>query len=161
RRRLFGLESCLDLRCLLEEEPPALIHVWGVRALRAFLWATSFKSSLRPPIILSISAAILHKGRLRWRDRRLLRSARMMVVTNEAERVLLETAGLASDKLSVVPPGVPIPPASIDGSAFGAELGIPDNAPLLMGVGHMETPDRFHDAVWAYEILKFLFPKLC
>jgi glycosyltransferase involved in cell wall biosynthesis len=161
RRRLFGLERCLDLRRILETERPALVHVWGVRALRPLLWATTFKSSPQPPIILSTSAAILRKGQLHWRDRRLFRSARMIVVTNEVERALFEAAGLPNERLRVVPPGVPILSTVTDGKALRAELGIPVDAPLMMGVGHLEMPDRFHDAVWAFEILKFLFPRAC
>lgn len=156
-RRLIDLEDWTELRRTFVGERPALIHVWGLRALRALWWATLLKRSALPPVVVSLRASVLKKGRPGWWDRRLLRNAGAVVTMNEAERSALVAAGLPAEKVHVVPPGVPLL-ASAPGSR--AEFGIPAGAPLLVGVGHLEETGRFLDAVWAYEILKFVLPEL-
>ena len=159
-QRFLDLQGVLFLRRRLTLNRPSLIHAWGLDSLRALRWATLLKRSLLPPLVVSLHSTVLKKKRLRWIDRRLLAGARAIVVANEAERSAFLAAGIPAAKLRVVRPGVPLPDSPSDGTAFRLSLGIPADARLLMGVGHFNAPDRFFEAVWAFEFLQFVNPEL-
>ena len=69
-------------------------------------------------------------------------------------------AGLPAGKTHVVRPGVPRLEPGPDAPNFRLLHGIPPDAPIIMGIGHLESSDRFHDAVWAYEFMKYIMPDL-
>jgi len=159
-RRSSVWDEWLALRRLLQIDRPEVIHVWGLPPLRALWFATLFKRSLLPPLVISLNAAVLRKHQLAWWQRKLLGRARRIVTMSDAERSALSAAGLPGDKLRVIRPGVPEPDSNLDARAFRAQHEIPLEAPLLAAVGHMEQSDRAHDAIWAFEFMKYILPNL-
>ena len=158
--RKFDLEDWLALRRLLTTDRPELLHVWGLPALGVLWYATLGKRSLLPPLVVSLRSSVLKKKRFQFWDRRLLKSIRAFVVASDPERTVLISAGLPAEKVRVIPPGVPMPEPVADGAVLRTACGIPLDSPLMMGVGHLGSADRFHDAVWAFEMLQFVVPKL-
>jgi glycosyltransferase involved in cell wall biosynthesis len=159
-RARFGVENWFTLRTLLAVQRPELVHVWGVKALRTLSRSTLFNRSLLPPIVVSLNASNLSKRRLGWWDRQLLKRIRAVVVMSDAERSAFILAGLPAERVHVIRPGVPIPAIPPDGGEWRRAHGVPLQRPLMMGVGHLESFDRFNDAVWAYEFLKYVVPDL-
>ena len=158
--RHFNLATTLSLRKTLVDEKPALVHVWGRQALRILGWATLFRRSLLPPLIVSLDAYTPRTRRLNGWERRLFEHVRAFIVMDDAEREVCSQIGFPAERMHVIPPGVPLPGARIDCAGFRATLGVESHSPLLMGVGHLEQADRFRDSIWAYEILQMVKPAI-
>lgn len=154
-RRLFDLENIVDMRRLLNDDRPAAIHVWGREALRLLRWVTWFKPEILPPLIVSITIEDLLKSPGRSRERRLLERARL-VVNGEADRQAALQANVPSELVRVIPPGVPLPGTPPDRTT----LGIPSESELLAAVGHWDHRDRFHDAIWTFDNLHGINPRV-
>jgi glycosyltransferase involved in cell wall biosynthesis len=157
-RRLFDVEDWSALRNDLITEKPALIHVWGTRALRALWWASLFRRAALPSVVVSLSSAETRPRGLRWWDRRLLSRVRAVVVSCDAERAALVAGGFPTEKVRVIPPGLPVL-AEPDQRTLRAANGIPADVPILMAVGHLGGRERAIDAVWAFEIVQFASPR--
>jgi glycosyltransferase involved in cell wall biosynthesis len=143
-KRALEASPLLTLRRLLAEEPPALVHAWGRAAVRAAATVGGRRLLRR----LLVSAALPPAGRLSWPDRWLLRRAAGVAAFGEAEAERYRRLGVPADRVAVVPPGVsPFP----EGEA--AEV----SGRVLLGVGPLEAPKGFRDAVWALDILHFLY----
>jgi glycosyltransferase involved in cell wall biosynthesis len=158
-RRLISLENLRCLRNLLIAERPALVHVWGLAALRFIWWASLLRPSLLPPLVVSVSAECLKNDGLLWWERWLLERTRAITVNSKSERSALIGAGLPAEKLHVIRPGVSAP-ASTVGQDFRAEHGILKTDRVFMTVGHINSPDRFHDALWAFDSLRGVDPSV-
>jgi glycosyltransferase involved in cell wall biosynthesis len=69
--------------------------------------------------------------------------------------------GVPAAKLVEVPLGVPlVAPPKLPHAAWRRARGLPENARLIVGVGPLEGPRGFHDAIWAFDILQFLYEDL-
>jgi glycosyltransferase involved in cell wall biosynthesis len=92
-------------------------------------------------------------------DRWVLRSGDCRIVAGgpvEAERY--RQAGLPGARIVQVPPGVPMPARRAeDDDAVRAALGLPAEVRLLAGVGPLEPARGLYDAVWALDILKYIY----
>jgi glycosyltransferase involved in cell wall biosynthesis len=150
----FPIENVYALRQLLRTERPALVHVWGLEALRAIWAATFLKRSTLPPIVLSTRAAEFKRHKLNWWERQWMRQVRRTVVPSETERLSLIAAGLPQEKVSVIRPGVPFPHVSPAVAEFRSNQGIAVDDCLFMGVGHFNSPYRFVDAFAAFDIVR-------
>jgi glycosyltransferase involved in cell wall biosynthesis len=158
-RRLISLENLRWLRQLLTAERPALVHVWGLDALRFIWWSSLLRRSLLPPLVVSLTAGCFNDNGLLWWQRWLLERTAAVAVNSEAERSALIGAGLRAENVHVIRPGVSLP-ASSAGLDFRAGLGIPKTDKVFMMVGHMNAPDRFHDGLWAFDSLRGVDPSL-
>ncbi len=156
-RRLISLENLRCLRNLLIAVQPALVHVWGLHALRFIWWASLLRRSLLPPLVVSVSAECLKNDGLLWWERWLLERTCAVAVNSEWERSTLIGAGLPAQKLHVIRPGVSAPAVGQD---FRAELVIPKTDRVFMTVGHINSPDRFHDGLWAFDSLRGVDPSV-
>ena len=102
-----------------------------------------------------LGACPTHPGLDRW----LLNKAACVVVQGEAEAHLGRNQGLFLEKLVAIPPG-------IDETACGFALAAtqamaePQAARRIVCVGPLERHKGFRDAIWAFDMLRFLFPDL-
>jgi len=158
-RRMIDLENLRWLRHALIAERPALVHVWGLDALRFIWWASLLKRSLLPPLVVSVSADCLKNNGLLWWERWLLERTCAIAVNSEPERTALIAAGLPAEKLHVIRPGVSLPASSV-GEEFRAGLGIPKTDRAFVTVGHINSPERFHDGLWAFDSLRGVDPSV-
>ncbi len=155
-QRLFDFETPLALRALLRNQP-ALIHVWGLRALRLLRWATLMQRAALPPTFVTLNAGELRT--ISASDRRLFRRIAACTVSSKAERIAAICSDLPSERVYFIPPGVPLI-ASAGESDFRATLGLKADDLLLVTVGHFNSMDRFIDVLWAYEIVRGVDPSL-
>ena len=158
-KRPFELAPFVALRRLLAELRPDVVHLWGRTALRA---AATF-GGVRGLGRVFVSGA-LPPGRRRavWLDRWLLRRAAAVVAFGESEADRCRRLGVRPDRVAVVAPGVrpasfsPLPSAE-RGGGEGEE--VPPGR-LLFCAGPIEPHKGFRDAVWALDILHYLYDDL-
>src|SRR5262249_30321832 len=80
-----------------------------------------------------------------------------LVVSSAAEAQHVRQLGVAESKIDVLPPGVaPCGTTRPAPESLGRSLGLPAGARLLMGAGPLEPHKGFRDAIWAFDILKYL-----
>jgi glycosyltransferase involved in cell wall biosynthesis len=163
--RGFDLFQLLALRRLVQGFDPDVIHVWGGWALRAVRCAAVRKRrNGTPPRQVVVSAPLplwqpkTRVGRLhRW----LLRQADRVVVHGPSEAALCRRLSLSEERMVVVPPAVPSPdtaPAEL--ADLRRSLGLPPSCHLLVCAGPLERHKGFLEALWAVNILKFVYSDL-
>ncbi len=140
--RAFDPTPLWTLRHLLQDDRPDLIHVWGLKALRTL---GLVQRRLLPRTLVSLSRA---QTRVKFSrlDRWLLRQCRGMVTFSEAEANTCREIGSA---VTVIPPGV-----EVAGDAF-AEA---PPAKRILTIGALEPRKGFRDAIWALDVLRYVFP---
>jgi glycosyltransferase involved in cell wall biosynthesis len=155
-RRTLDVQPLIRLRHLRQEFYPNLVHAWELTALRALLasgWQT-------PPVILSAAVVPARHPSLGLIDRRLVRSrARTVAVGGPAEAERCRRAGIPADRIAEVPLGVEEPGLS-DRDEVRRSLRLPGGARWLACVGPFEPAKGFRNAVWAFDILRFVHPDL-
>jgi len=150
--RSLDFRPWLELRRLVDEVRPDVIHAWRSPALR-------FASPLvrwlgRPPL----AASDVGSGPPRWVDRWMLQQTAAIIVGTEAERSSLMFGGVGEERLTTVPLAVGPAPA-VDRESFLRELRLPKDAKLIVCAGSIEAGKGFREAVWVFDILKYVYPQ--
>jgi glycosyltransferase involved in cell wall biosynthesis len=157
RTRLFDARPIWRLRQLVVPFKPEVIHGWGLSALRASLMVGD-----QPRLL--VHTALLPRGpgvKVNRLDRWLLQRTDRVIAQNQAEEHRYQQLGVPPEKLCLIPPAVALaesPP--VDPQAFRAAHRLPATARLLIGVGPLEPPKGFREAIWAFDILKYLYDDL-
>jgi glycosyltransferase involved in cell wall biosynthesis len=147
----FPPSAVQNLRRLVFELRPDVIHAWRLPALRA--------------------AAVLHRlggrfrlvvgeprrdGRMLAFDRWFLRSADVFIGSYKAEKEQFQQFGIAADRIVVLPLAVAAPPAEVP--PLPVEL--PSGTKVVMCVGNLTAGHAFRDAAWAADVLRYALPHL-
>jgi glycosyltransferase involved in cell wall biosynthesis len=159
RRRHFDLRALLTLRAAVRQFSPDIIHVFGLSALRSLTLGGG-----RPGARVVLSAAapgerVTPFSRL---DQLLIgaRADRVMA-RGPAEAEHYRRLGIPAAKVTVVPPGVPLAVSPrVSHEEWCRSLGLPSDARVIVGVGPLEPAKGFRDAIWAFDILQFLYENL-
>jgi glycosyltransferase involved in cell wall biosynthesis len=93
-------------------------------------------------------------------DRWLLRRADCVVAGHPAEVQAYRRLGMAAEAVCLVPPGVAPPAVSFPREKLLQGLALPPNARVLACVGPLHAHKGFRDALWALDILKYLYEDL-
>lgn len=148
----------LRWRRLVQQLRPDVIHAWGLLALRVVRLMHG-----SGPCRLGVSGPGLVPKRkrpaaLNLLDSRLLRRAAWATFGSTPERVIWEQLGLSDHQIVEVPPGVTIPAEVPGRPRQPAEVpGLPLDARLIVCVGALQPTKGFRDALWALDILKFVY----
>jgi glycosyltransferase involved in cell wall biosynthesis len=151
RRRRFAFAAGWQLRRLVAELGVDLVHAWRRPAWRAA--ATLPRRSTGPALIVSQP---LRGGRPLPLDRWLLRRADRLVVENAAEADALRATGVSFDRVATIPlavSGSPKPHTSVT-----SDVELPGDARLVLCVGPINPGHGFRDAVWAFDVLRYVYP---
>jgi glycosyltransferase involved in cell wall biosynthesis len=153
--RRLDVRPLLALRRRVADFRPDVVHAWQP--------AAAYPAALCRGRARLLASAALGRGKagvLRTRlDRWLCGRADRLVVGGEAEAQRYRRRGVPEDKLAVVPPGV----AEADGRANAVvpdALDVPPSAPVIACVGRLSEHAGHRDAVWAFDILKYLYNDL-
>ncbi len=142
----------LELRRLVDDIQPDVIHAWRSPTLR--FAAPLVRWLGRPPLV---AADVVGPAPPRWVERWALQQAAAIVLPVVAEQSALTVDGTKSERISSVPFAVEgTPPA--DGAAALRELGLPEHAKLIVCAGAIELGKGFREAVWLFDILKYIYP---
>jgi glycosyltransferase involved in cell wall biosynthesis len=145
--RHWDLGGLLNLRHRVKRDTPDLIHVWGLPALRMLRVAVGFSGV---PILLSHPLATRQKGRgIGLVDRWLMRRCKAVAAPDAVGADLCRAAGIPQAALELVRPGVP---EELENPAHGDA----DAPPAVLCVGPIERHKGFYEAIWAYDVLRFL-----
>ncbi len=143
--RWLDAASLLRLRELVRGGGFDLIHVWRIAALRALALVAA---DVLPRAIVSAPLPVAH---LPWWDRQLLRRVRCLVLTGEEQRQRSMRHGLGSLPWRTIPVAAPdcdvVPPAWA--------LRYPRR---IACAGRLERGGGFREAIWAVDILRYVFP---
>jgi glycosyltransferase involved in cell wall biosynthesis len=148
-KRPFEVAPFVALRRLLAEMRPDVVHLWGRTALRA----AAVLGGLRGAGRLFVSGAAAPGRRAVWLDGWQLRRADVVLAFSEAEADRCRRLGVHAERVAVVAPGVR--PAVAPDAAVEMPVGR-----LLLGIGPIEPHKGFRDAVWALDILRYLYDDL-
>jgi glycosyltransferase involved in cell wall biosynthesis len=154
-RRPFDVLPFLALRRRARAFAPDVVHAWGLAALRA----AALAAPRHTPVVLSAAAHDQQARRLGRLDLLLIRaSVRRVLAGGPAEAERCRRLGIPADRIAEVPPGV-VPAAAPQGD-LRRVLGLPESARLIVCVGPLEASKGFRDAVWAFDILQFVYDDL-
>jgi glycosyltransferase involved in cell wall biosynthesis len=146
--RWFDPGALWALRQRLASTDVDVIHVWRRSTLRAVALVARDRLSR-----VVLSAPLPGRGALAWYDRWLLRQPRCLTVAGQSEQGLCEQLGLPAERLRVLPSAVAVERA---GEACDPAL---DAYPQrIVGVGNLRPEQGFRYAVWAMDVLLYLFP---
>lgn len=152
-RRLIDLRPFWLLRQQVRDRRPDLIHVWGLPALRT-LALTTVGLKRRPPIVASMVVGPQSPGQGDNLDRWLLGRATRILVTGPALAERCRRLGIPPEKTTVIPPAVEV------NSATEWPGPLPVEGRFIACVGPIEPSKGFLDAVWAFDILRYLYSDL-
>jgi glycosyltransferase involved in cell wall biosynthesis len=149
--RTFDLRPPWQLRRLVRHFRPDVVHAWGISSLRAVTLAQG-----RTAARVVVSKPLLPQGQPGPLDRALLSRADLVTATGVGEAELCRQLGLGV-RVVIVPPSVE------EGRPWAAEDQAPPMtlaAPFVLCAGPLEPHKGFRDAIWGFDILRFLFPDL-
>jgi glycosyltransferase involved in cell wall biosynthesis len=151
--RLIDPRPIRRLRQLVQDFRPDVIHGWGWSALRASLMLGD-----QPRLL--VNTGLLPRGpgaKVNPLDRWLLQKTDRIIARNQADVHTYRNLGVPAAKTCLILPGVAITEtAPVDAHAFRNGHQLPHNARLLMGVGSLEPSKGFREAIWAFDIVKYL-----
>jgi glycosyltransferase involved in cell wall biosynthesis len=148
--RWLSLGALMRLRSQLESFAPDVIHAWGLPALRsaALVWhGRGGRRAVSRPLPPG-------QSRVSCVDRWLLGQAQWVAAGSDVEAKHLLALGVDPPKLATVPPAVEAVGKRSD------ELATTPGRPFLLCVGPFERWKGYQDALWAFDILHYLYPEL-
>jgi glycosyltransferase involved in cell wall biosynthesis len=151
RRRLFDPTPLWNLRQLVRRSQPEVIHVWGMEALRFLRFAMPWGL---PPLVVSSPNGTSQPGLL---DRWLLRRAARVVVSGELEANSCARMGIGEAKLVRIAPAAAVNRSE---NIYDGLPPLPPNARCVACIGELDTFVGFRDTLWAFDILRYLYPDL-
>jgi glycosyltransferase involved in cell wall biosynthesis len=153
--RLVNLAAFWRLRQLLRTIQPDVIHTWGRPSLRMVALAAR-----GIPCRLLASAPFSFRNTQptlgRW-DRWLIRRVDRIVVSSPADGEHCRLLGLPSDRICVVPPGVEMPGAGWGTNSQSVPQPAAGSQRWVVCAGPLEPHKGYRDAIWAFDILQFLY----
>jgi len=155
----------IGLRRLVREFAPDVVHVWGATSLRAVRLAAGSgarrdESPRRLVVSTPLPAGVVGRD-VGWLDRWLLRQADRVVAQGPAEADRCLRLGLCEGRVAVVEPAVAARPDRADGGAdLRHSLRLPEAGRLVVCAGPLEPYKGFRDAIWTFEILRYVAPDL-
>jgi glycosyltransferase involved in cell wall biosynthesis len=156
-RLLLDPQPFLALRRVMRAFQPDVLHAWRLPALRAVAAVGGVgRSRLVVSAPFCLRDAGTHPG---WADRWLLRRAARVVAGGPFEARVCRRLGLPADRVAEVPPGVVTEgsPAAVGRAEFCRSLGLPEAARLLMAAGPLERAKGLRDAVWSFDVLRYVY----
>ncbi len=144
--RWFDPSVVWNLRAVLRESGPDLVHVWGIPALRTL--AVAARECL-PRVVMS--DVLTARAGMSWFDRRLLDQVRCVTVAGADDRARCIHEGVLETRLRLIPPAV----QQRCQDPF-LEKG-PDTL-VLACAGQLERQFGFRQAIWAFDFVHNLYP---
>jgi glycosyltransferase involved in cell wall biosynthesis len=152
--RWFDPRPLWRLRQLLRSFNPDLVHAWQQPALRALAVVgrpdvPRIVSRPLPPFTAALSRL----------DRWLLTRADRVCVRTVGEAERCRQAGVPAERLALVPPAVEA--ADLDGLEDLSSEWLPGpEQRLLLCPGRLQPGRGFRDAMWAFDVLRYLYDDL-
>jgi glycosyltransferase involved in cell wall biosynthesis len=146
-RRTIDIAPYLQLRCLIRQKSPDIIHAWTNACIVATWWIprSSYGKLVASPTVPA-KASAFWKGFNRW----LLARADMVFAANSYAKRYLDQIGIDQNRLHLVFPCV-----GCDGE--GSQAFIPEPRRYIVSVGPFGDYLALRDVVWAFDILRYRY----
>jgi glycosyltransferase involved in cell wall biosynthesis len=154
KKRSLDPRPWLELRRLIDEIGPRIVHAWRRPALQV---ASPVVRWLGGPRL--VASDIPGEMSYRWADRWMLQKAAVVVASTTTERTKLVEAGITAERSTTIPLAVGSS-KDVDRQAILQELRIPANSRLVLTAGTLELERGFREAIWGFEILKHVYPDI-
>ncbi|MFL5241515.1 MAG: glycosyltransferase [Gemmataceae bacterium] len=154
--RAIDPQALLRLRKSIQIKNPNVIHAWTGPALRAS-WAASLGTGC--PVIASDCLRSERRPSLAsifqsW----ILKRAKKVVASNSAQVRASTNIGVKPQNLLTIPPAVDVSNCFLHQSpSLRQKLGISEKARLLGCIGPLTMPKGNREAIWALDILHYLY----
>jgi glycosyltransferase involved in cell wall biosynthesis len=144
------------LRQVVRQFSPDIIHAWRISSLRA---VAAVRRGRLPLLVSDARAARQPMTFTGCLDHLLLCRAELVLAGNAAEAERYRRLGLTEKKIAIAAPGVgPVDPWPTD--QLRCSLGLPQDTRLIVCVGPLEPDKGYRDALWAFDMVKFLYDNL-
>lgn len=154
--RPLDARPLLRLRHLVNESLPDLIHAWGFAALRAC-------ATVSRGVRLAFAAPSIPRSH-RWRphpfDRWLLRRADLITLGDQHSFAAYSQLRGNDDRLRFIGRSVTVNSPSPPRRDLLRAINLPHDARIIVCVGPLEAQKGHRDAIWALDILKYLYDDL-
>jgi len=156
KRWRADVQAYWRLRRHIAQLRPDLVHTWLFAGNAYGRWAAFACGT--PKVIASERCEDPWKGLLeKIIDRYLARKTDRIVVNSRGVRDFYIRHGLPTEKLEVIPNGVPPgQPSPVTRQQLLAELGLPENCSLVGLIARLWPQKRVKDAIWAADLLKVI-----
>jgi glycosyltransferase involved in cell wall biosynthesis len=157
-KRWLDVRPLAGLRKRLRLFRPDVIHAYKPSALRAVAAAgvgldhRVVVSSPWPPSSQRIQISLL--------DRALIHRVDKVLAGGPFEVQACRTLGLRADQIAEVVPGVMLDSPVMPALSIRGALGLLPNARLIACVGPLDPDKGFRNALWGFDILRYLFDNL-
>jgi glycosyltransferase involved in cell wall biosynthesis len=157
-RRWMDARPLARLRERIRTLRPHVIHVYKPAALRAVMAA---RIGLSGRLVASSPwGPSTQRFPMNLVDRRLLCGVDKVVAGSPFEAGAYRTFGLREGQIAEIAPGVALDPPPVPAPTLRESLGLAPEVRLIAGVGPLDADKGFKNAVWAFDILQFLFDDL-
>jgi glycosyltransferase involved in cell wall biosynthesis len=157
-KRLVDLGLLRRLGHVIEAFRPDVVHAWNPLTLR--LLTTLGVRRLSRVIVSAMAGPPKLQSFCERFDSWLLRGADLVVAAGSDEAKHYRRRRIPKGRIVEVRPGVAPPAACGAHDRFCRWLGIKENTRLVACAGPLAPGKGFQDAIWAFEILKYVFPDL-
>ncbi len=157
--RLVDPQPVWRLRRRVQSFRPDVLAGWGLTALR-------IGSLVRDSARLVLHQLLPPRERHPWPplgpfDRWLLRRSDRVIAGHPAEVRCYRRLGMPPERVCLIPPGVgPFPAPAMPREALFRGRSLPPTARVVVCVGPLHAHKGYRDALWALDILKYLYDDL-
>jgi glycosyltransferase involved in cell wall biosynthesis len=151
KQRRFPPAAFRDLRRLIQDLRPDVVHAWRLPAWRSAVVLRRLARSFR-----LVASESRRGGRINPLDRWLLRSVDAVISIHSAETDALRSLGVEVNGITELPQAVVAPPAEPPPLPVDLQPG----SRVVMCVGNLTPHHAFRDAVWAADVLRYPLPHL-
>lgn len=157
--RLLDPQPVWRLRRRVQLFRPDVLAGWGLTALR-------MGSLVRDSARLILHQLLPPRERNPWPplgpfDRWLLRRSDRVVAGHPGEGQCYRRLGMPAERVCLIPPGVvPFPAPAVPREVLCHGRPLPPTARVVVCVGPLHAPKGYRDALWALDILKYLYDDL-
>jgi len=158
RRGRFDLGAWRRLRRHLATRQPDVIQSWGF-APNAYARIAASPHCSRV-IVTERSVDAGRRAWQHWIDRRLAKRTACLVVNARCVAEFYRDAGFPEDRITVIADGVEIPvKREPDRHQRASDVGVPDDARLVVSAGHLAPQQRFESLLWGAQVLRQADPR--
>jgi glycosyltransferase involved in cell wall biosynthesis len=157
-RRRLDVRPLWSFRKSVLDYSPDIVHAWDVQALWMLRLACAGKFRL---IASSAGRGSAPRGILAWLTGQLLRNADAVVAQGHNEIAAYRRGGLAPEKINFIPRAVDAASMQEPGQAtLRRSLRLSEKERLIVCVGPLLAEKGYYDAIWAFDILNYLYDNL-
>jgi glycosyltransferase involved in cell wall biosynthesis len=157
-KRWLDLRPFLRLRERIRVFQPDVIHAYTLPALRAVMAASA---GLKRRLVVSAPWPRSKQSvMMTMLDRWILHRANKVLAGGPYESRVCRAVGLSAEQIAEVAPGVALDPSPAPSPSLRETLGLSPRARLIACVGPLDPDKGLKNAVWALDILRYLFDDL-